>query len=595
MGKMSDSTQAEATPERRTTSWLDRAVLCATLLTCAIALAPNVPDPDLWGHVQYGRDWLAHGFHSTATYSYTAEGYRWINHENLAELTVAAGIDTFGPIGMLIAKCLAGMGVIGLIMWRAKRAGLGLITICVTALLVSINLTYFWPMRPQLLTWFCFTLLLALLSWCFQGWEGRGWLHWLEPNRDGSESIGPQYSRFRLRFLWLAPVILCVWANSHGGFAAGYCIFVAYLGLRGIEAFSCFGRESFGLLRRFAMMMVAGGLATLINPYGPNLHLWMFESLIAPRPEIMEWRAPEMFTTLMLPFWLIMFSWFAVLLLTRRSRDITHLIIMTLTLWQTMMHVRHMPFFAIPFGFWMAIHVESVLRRFNIVRDETDQQRAATKMSPRMQWTFGTVFALAFMLLGFRLYVRLSEMPVDRKDYPVAAFQYVADQDLKGRMVVTFNWAQYAIAAFGSRDAADDGLLISFDGRYDTCYPWEVIDMNFDFVLGNLEPRYRNPNSPAFDDERVLEFGNPEIVLINREQPHGVNVMFRNQDRWTLLYQDRIAQVWGLTSKYGDPTSMHYIAQDSRKITDEEQTGTVPWPALPVRAGQNRQLAQSNS
>ncbi len=592
---MSDRTQADATTGRRTTRWLDRAVLCATLLTCAIALAPNVPDPDLWGHVQYGRDWLAQGFHKTATYSYTAEGYRWINHENLAELTVAAGIDTLGPIGMLIAKCLAGMGVIGLIMWRAKRAGLGLITICVTALLVSINLTYFWPMRPQLLTWLCFTLLLALLSWCFKGWEGRSWLHWLEPNREGSESTGPEYSSFRMRCLWFAPLILCVWANSHGGFAAGYCIFVAYLGLRGIEAYSCFGRASFGLLRRFAMMIVAGGLATFVTPYGPNLHLWMAESLSKPRPEILEWRAPEMFTTLMLPLWLIMFSWFAVLLLTRRSRDITHLVIMSLTLWQTMLHVRHMPFFAIPFGFWMAIHVESVLRRFNIVRDETAQQREpADGMSRRMKCTFATAFTLAFLLLGFRLYVRLSEMPVDRKDYPVAAFQYVADQELQGRMVVTFNWAQYAIAAFGPRDQSDEGLLISFDGRYDTCYPWEVIDMNFDFVLGNREPRYRNPKSPAFDDQRVLEYGNPEIVLINREQPHGVNVMFRNQDRWTLLYQDRIAQVWGLTSKYDDPTSEHYIGPDRRVITDAEQTGTVPWPALPARPRQNRQLAQSH-
>ncbi|MEO8494658.1 MAG: hypothetical protein ABI614_06290, partial [Planctomycetota bacterium] len=374
---MSEVKQSDGPSRQPSTRWLDRAVLCATLLTCAIALAPNVPDPDLWGHVQYGRDWLAQGYHTTATYSYTAVGYRWINHENLAELVVACGMDTIGPIGMLIAKCLAGLGVIGLIMWRARSAGLGLITICVTSLLVAINLTYFWPMRPQVLTLLCFTLLLALLSWCFRGWEGQSWLWWLEPNDKGAKLGGPEYSSARLKFLWLAPVILCVWANSHGGFAAGYCIFVAYLGLRGIEALACFGRESFGLLRRFAMMLVAGGLATFINPYGPGLHLWMAGSLGVPRPEIMEWQPPELFTMLMLPLWLIMFSWFAVLLLTRRSRDITHLVIMTLTLWQSLMHVRHIPFFAIPFGFWMAIHVESVLRRFHIVRDETDQQGEA--------------------------------------------------------------------------------------------------------------------------------------------------------------------------------------------------------------------------
>lgn len=598
---MTSSADQVTTPsQQRSTSWLDRAVLCATLLTCAIALAPNVPDPDLWGHVQYGRDWLSQGFHTTNTYSYTAAGYRWVNHENLAELTLAVGMDTLGPIGMLIAKCLAGVGVIGLIIWRAQRAGLGLITICATSMLVAINLTYFWPMRPQLLSWLCYTALLALLSWCFHGWEGRCWISWFDSRRDSLDADGPEYSSFRMRFLWLAPVILCIWANSHGGFVAGYCIFVAYLSLRGFEAFANRGRESFGLLRRFAMMIVAGGLATLINPYGPGLHLWMLDSLGTPRPEIMEWRAPEMLSTIMLPLWLIMFSWFAVLLLTKRTRDLTHFVIMALTLWQSLSHVRHIPFFALPFGFWMAIHVESVLRRFNIVRDETAPQNLpATGMSRRMQWNFATVFALAFLLLGFRLYVRLSEMPVERKDYPVAAFQYIADQEFDGRMVVTFNWAQYAIAAFGPREHSeqghhDGGLLVSFDGRFRTCYPQEVIDMNFDFVLGDLDARYRSPDSPPFDDERVLEFGSPDLVLINREQPHSVNVMFRNQDNWTLLYQDRIAQVWGSASKYGDPTSMHYVGPDRRIITDEEQTGTVPWPALPTRARQNRQLAQTD-
>ncbi len=583
------------TNQPRPTRWIDRAVLCATLLTCAIALAPNVPDPDLWGHVQYGRDWLSQGFHTSTTYSFTAEGYRWVNHENLAELVLAIGMDSLGPIGMLIAKCLAGVGVIGLIMWRTYRAGLGLITICVTSMLVAINLTYFWPMRPQLLSWLCYTSMLALLSWCFHGWEGRCWVSWFDSRHDSLELDGPEYSSYRMRFLWLAPVILCIWANSHGGFVAGYCIFVAYLGLRGIEAFASRGRESFGILRRFAMMIFAGGLATLINPYGPGLHLWMLDSLGTPRPEIMEWRAPEMLSTIMLPLWLIMFSWLAVMLMTRRSRDVTHFVILALTLWQSLSHARHIPFFAIPFGFWMAIHIESVLRRFNIVRDEsTETERTGNRMSPKIQWSFATVFALAFLLLGFRLYVRLSEMPVERKDYPVAAFQYIADQDFNGRMVVTFNWAQYAIAAFGPRDHSDDGLLVSFDGRFRTCYPQEVIDMNFDFVLGNLEPRYRSPESPPFDDERVLEFGNPDIVLINREQPHSVNVMFRNRDRWTLLYQDRIAQVWGSSSKYDDPASVHYIASDRRVITDDEQTGTVAWPALPIRVRQNRQLAQTD-
>ena len=55
---------------------VERALLTATMLTCAVALSPNPADPDLWGHVRYGQDLLAEGLPATTTYSYTAEGYR---------------------------------------------------------------------------------------------------------------------------------------------------------------------------------------------------------------------------------------------------------------------------------------------------------------------------------------------------------------------------------------------------------------------------------------------------------------------------------------------------------------------------------------
>ena len=557
-------------------SWFDRGLLIATLLTCAVALSPNPADPDLWGHVQYGKDALAAGLPATTTYSYSAVGYRWINHENLAEVLLAVGSDHLGPIGMLWVKCLLGVGVIGLIMARASRQGVGKVSLSVVALLVSVNLSYFWSMRPQLLSFVYLALLIYLLSWCFSGWEGRCHMPWLRGRHDEPGEIN--YSSRRMRCLWLAPILFFFWANTHGGFVAGYCIFLAYLGMRGFEAYLSAGKSSFGLLRRFTMMGAAAGLGTLINPYGPRLHLWLLESLRVPRPEILEWHAPDLTSTTMIPVWLIMFTWFAVMLLSQRSRDVTHLTILTITLWQSLEHVRHIPFFAIPFGFWIAPHVDSVLRRFNVVSNVSN---FGTDISPRMRNGFVAVLGLAFLLLGYRLYDRLSDMPVKRSEYPVSAFQFLADQQLHGNLVVTYNWAQYAIAAFGSETSQDEGIRVSFDGRFRTCYPQEVVDMNFDFVLGDLEPRYRGKHSPPFDDQAVLSFGAPDLVLLNRRQPHGVNVMFRNRESWALLYQDEIAQIWGRRSRFDDPTQADYIPDGSRNISDDEQVGTVTWPAMP--------------
>jgi hypothetical protein len=580
----SDITSTSRLPIVR--NWFDRGLLLATLLTCAVAISPAAADPDLWGHVQYGRDALTDGLSPTTTYSFTAEGYRWINHENLAELFLATMIDTVGPVGLLIVKCLLGVGVIGLIMFVACRQGASLLSVCLLAMLVSTNLTYFWSTRPQLLSYIYCALLMGLLAYCFKGWQGRCHFPWLEPS--DSEAPPLIYSSFRMRCLWLAPVLFFFWANSHGGFVAGYCIFVAYIGLRGLELLINWGRGSYGMLRRLTMMVVASGLATLINPYGPGLHEWLIQSLTRPRPEIIEWHAPDMTSTVMIPLWVIMFSWFAVMLLTRRSRDITHFVILLLTLWQTLSHVRHMPFFAIPFGFWMAPHIDSVLQRFRI-GEHTDSLGQA--MKPAMKFALVSVFLFAFLLLGYKLNSRLRQMTVDRKEYPVAAMQFMADNEMHGRLIVTYNWAQYTIAAFGPAHPDDKkAMLVSFDGRFRTCYPQEVVDMNFDFVLGDLVPRYRGSDPLAFDDEEVLEYGDPDVVLINRLQPHSVNVMFRNLESWTLLYQDGLAQVWGRSKTFDDSTSSRYIAPDRRQVTDDEQVGKVSWPALPQRQRTTGQL-----
>lgn len=99
-------------------------VLAILVLGSAIPLAINVVDPDLWGHVRYGQDWIAEGeLPRTTTHSYTAEGYPWINHENLAELAFAWGFDHLGVYPMLVVKCLWGLAILASMAWLAAGRG----------------------------------------------------------------------------------------------------------------------------------------------------------------------------------------------------------------------------------------------------------------------------------------------------------------------------------------------------------------------------------------------------------------------------------------------------------------------------------------
>lgn len=586
--------------------WLNWGILVAVVLSCAEALSLNLADPDLWGHVQYGRDALDDGLPKTTTYSYIAEGYPWINHEILAELALALGADRLGPSGLLIGKCLLGVALIGVMLRRALRQGVRMIAACGLVLLVAAALGGQWTLRPQLASYACFTLLLALLSYCFEGWEGhcqfpQPWLAcWLRRRLEATATAGGEgrsgdlpslvYSAERLKLLWLAPLLFAVWTNTHGGFLAGLCVYVAYLGLRSFEAVLHNGRRAKELLCRFGLMTGAAVTATFLNPYSFKFHLWLFDDLRVPRPEIVEWRAPELFNPQFTWFWLLAAAALAAVLFSKRSRDATHVAILGLILWQALLHHRHIPFFAIAAGWWLPLHFDSLLARLGLGAG-SEKVPGTFSAAEKVPGTFSGPVQLGLALLlvcaivgaGVRLASRLANIQVDRQRYPVSAVDYIARQGLTGKMVVTFNWAQYALAALGAREPQDPGIQVQIDGRCRTSYSQEMLDMHFDFVIGDAGPsmRYRDLASGPFDSSRVLEVGRPDLVLISRRQQPSVQTMEQQKSKWVLLYQDGLAQVWGRAAKYDDPKSSHYLPRARREIGDSPQLGFVTWPALP--------------
>ncbi|QDU94640.1 hypothetical protein [Lignipirellula cremea] len=567
--------------------------LFETLMIAAVLLASvavlssyNAADPDLWGHVQYGRDLLRDGLPATTTYSYTAQGYRWINHENLSEVMFAVGADTIGIRGMLLVKSFLGLILASLMLLYSQRKRVGMIAAGGCVLLAMLLIGFTWGLRPQLFSYFYFGLMIALLGWCFEGWEGRWHLPWLRMRPSGEEfiQVGLSYSPRRLRWLWACVPLFFLWANTHGGFVAGFVLFAAYLLCRSVEALATRGHEGWGLVRRFLLMIAAGGCATLINPYGPGLHLWMVQSLGYPRPEITEWWPPELINLTdarILCLWTIIVLFCTSLLFSRRPRDLTQMVLLGLTFWQSMEHQRHLPFFAILFGFWMPPHVEGLLRRIN-----SEQPGGALEPQP-MSWPIklglGGVLCGVLVLLAGSIWTKTRDMPVPRSDFPVTAIEYLKQHKISGKMVVTYNWAQYVIAALGPKHAEDDGVLVGFDGRFRTCYPQEVVDMHFDFLIGDHYPkmRYRSPKSAPYDPTRVLEYKRPDLVLISRLQEHSTATMQTQRDDWILLYQDKLAQVWGARWKYGQRSSPDYIPQLQRHISNDPQQGVAAWPAVP--------------
>jgi len=510
-------------------------------------------DPDLWGHVRYGQDALAaSALPATATHTYTAVGHPWINHENLAELTFGWIETHWGAAGLNAFISLLGLLLLGLMVRNAVREGASFLVLSVAILLATCAIGPGWSIRPQVFTYTFFALLLVIL--------GRAFRPGVRPDA---------------RALWLAPPLFALWANAHGGFPAGLAVLALYLGCRALAALWSTGRAGWREAGRYGLVLAACGLATLANPYGPRLLAWLIADLAPPRPEIGEWYPLALPDPLFVVTVALVGLTVAAFIGSRRPRDLGQVAVLAVTAWQSFLHARHPPFLGILAGFWLPFHLEGLRGR---LKKATPARTGAPPPSPRaVRVLLGATWAMALVLL-VTLAVQSRTLWVNRSRSPVDALQYMADRHLAGKLVVHFDWAQYALAALAPE------TTVAFDGRLRTCYPQEVADLYFDFLLGNLPAfRWRSPTSPPFDDTAILRLGDPDLVLLSRHFKHGVKVMVRRSG-WVLLYQDGIAQLWGRPERYGDPASPDYVPPAVRTIGDQKPRGYVRWPAFPSGA-----------
>ncbi|MCA9047287.1 MAG: hypothetical protein KDA89_01075, partial [Planctomycetaceae bacterium] len=190
--------QSTASGGFRTILWLTCILMFGLLL-----LSRSGADPDLWGHVTYGREVIRDGhLHSTTTWSYAVEGYRWVNHENIAEIVMAAADNVGGQTALLLLKSLLTLILLGVPIWAAWRHGAGLVTCFLITTLLALNVSFHWLIRPHMFSYTSAVCIIAILTIGLPGaMKAR-------PGRTNpSEPL-----RFSC-WLWLIPPVMCFWTN----------------------------------------------------------------------------------------------------------------------------------------------------------------------------------------------------------------------------------------------------------------------------------------------------------------------------------------------------------------------------------------------
>jgi hypothetical protein len=136
----------------------------------------------------------------------------------------------------------------------------------------------------------------------------------------------------RLRTLWLLP-LFAAWANIHGGFLAGFILLALTLAVEVAQAVASLDaadrQTAWHRALHIGLLSGAAFLATLVNPYGPDLYRWTFQ-LLGDKYFMelhLEWRSPDFHSGGAMRYELLLLLFPLVLALSRRRPSLLEMVL----------------------------------------------------------------------------------------------------------------------------------------------------------------------------------------------------------------------------------------------------------------------------
>lgn len=454
-------------------------VRTAGLAALLVVIAQTSADTDLWGHVRFGQDIIdSGGLPVVDDYSFTTD-QRWINHEWLAEVAMGLAYTAGGPLGLVVLKLLLAVGALLLVgvplRQRIPSEWLRAALFAFTILAGVAPLTG--AMRPQVFSLVCFSALLVVLTFA---------------------KAGP-------RRLWWLPPLFALWVNLHGGWIVGLGVLAVWSAARFLDT------PEPRWQRRLVWVWMLSAAATLINPYGWRLWLFVATTVGVDRDDIVEWHALSQLPVLFIPWTLstVMALW---AIWRARRVDAGRLAVCVLLGIMSFLVARLIGFYALA----VVVLLASLVRAGPMASG----LRAAPMPRAAAALVGGVVIALAVTVQRPALACLQPSLTLGLD--PVA-MAHLRTNDLRGRLLVWFNWGEYAIWHLSP------DLRVSIDGRRETVYSQPIIDAHIGF--------YRN--SPAA--QGYLESLAPDYVWLPIGLPVSAQMVAWG---WEPLIETSRSVVW---------------------------------------------------
>jgi len=509
-GVMSDATS-------RTTRGTAAAVVGATALHFWVR---NLADPDLWGHLTWGRMMMRdRSLPRTDTFSYTAFGQPFFDHEWLADVATAGTFDAWGTVGLIVLKLALLAFMLGCMVdatrTLARGSGLGPtahpFTVAAGLVLALAVIAPGATFRPQLFTMAFLALTVALLVRADRRLR----------RRHATSAIGWELASL--------PALFAFWANLHGGFLVG----LAVVGLHAIAIVLRVAVRTSDAphLRDAAAVLglaVLDGLAPLANPYGAELYRYLLLTL-SMHTGVGEWDPVPLaglafvrFKVLVAITAVLGVHWWVTERSPERRATLGWLLVLALFAGgYAFKHQRHTVLFAVVAAPIVIVAAERARRRIVQTWPALGPRPAVlTAVS------VGALLVAAVEVGGVAadLLRHGTTIRYPRRAYPVDALAFLERHDLRGNIVLPMQWGSYTIHRLGDR------VRVFIDGRFEAVYPRQLLDDYFAFVQG------------GDGWERALDAYPTDIVLLQRA--HGIQRRLFARHDFMYVYSDPASLVF---------------------------------------------------
>jgi hypothetical protein len=383
----------------------------------------------------------------------------------------------------------------------------------------------YWAARPYLVTF----LLVAVYLWVLESYRWRY-----------ETDLTLQHR------LWVLPVLMVIWANSHGGFIVGFILVGIYaldalihwlitwvsarFDLRFLNQITDTNtvpqaeidktKSSFIQLFLTAVFML---LAVCLNPSGPIMLLYPFKtvSIGALSQYIQEWQPPNFHSAQVLPFVLLILVTFGMVGASRRRLALTDFLLFAGFAYLSFNASRNIALFALAAAPVLARHADSLFEEQSLrFRFELNNDMPSKAIS-RLNWGIFILLGLAVAAKSAQACSLETNQAAIAATMPVKAVNYIEATQPTGRLFNSYNWGGYLL--FQLQD-----YPVFIDGRTDL-YDDQLVNEWLQIVQAREGWR------------EALDQWNVNLVLV---EPGVPLVSQLAREDWKLIYEDKISMVF---------------------------------------------------